>query len=826
MIYQQHFLVRKRINDELRYAFQFPLTIVTAAMGYGKTTAVREFLKSAGADAVWLSIERDESSAQYIWSMLMRQMCKVRPELGSRLLALGFPTDAAQRDKIKQIIEDHAYRSNTVMVIDDYHFAHSPLMDAFLESLVRSPVDGLHIFLLSRTVPDLSVDELCLKSYCYLIRHRYFEFTPEEIREYFRLYGFNLTDKTTRSVYDLSEGWVSAIYLIMRRYADIGRLESGGSIERLFETAVMPRYTEKEIALLKSLSLFDNFTPKQAVFITGEEAAAGILEDLSFANSFIRFDAQSGVYRIHNIFNDYLKKLIEKAPLDTAVDTLYERSGTWCIQNGDSLSGLSYYRKANRFDLILNEFSKTSITQIFDSNPDFVLDLFRAIPRHVKYRHPIAYIAYIGFYVTNVDIAEGEALLDEAEAHYNYDACVPAEMKTRIAGEIRLIRTYAAFNHVSRMYDGFKAAHALLGGQSRVANKDKIVTFGSPHILYLYHRDSGKLLQTVEYLEKLSPYYQELSGGCGMGFDEQFKAEYNLETGNLDRAEIFAYKAIYKASRTDQFSVIICAKLTLMRICAARGNFKAALEILDALSVEAEAVNAPILNSAVDLCAGYIQGLRGETAGFASWLKDGAINKSDILYQGIGFNDIVYGKYLLLTKEDIRLEVFIEDMRHSFSAFHNLFGMLHADLLDAACKYRLYGRAAALPSLVSALDLGRADNVLLPFAEYGEYLSDMLAALQKSACEDRYLNRVAQFSAQYAANVKRSGPEKNSLIRLSNREMQFLQLIADGKTNREIASSLFIAEVAVRKTMTSLYRKLDVAGRTTAVKKAVELKLI
>lgn len=823
---KQHLLKRQRMEHEFTNIFQYPLTIAVAAMGYGKTTAAREYLSEAAANYIWLSIEWEESSPQLIWDSLMRQLIRTRPELGNKLRMLGFPSDVAQFDKIIQIIEDHVYLINTVLVIDDYHFARSPQLDKFLERIVRASIEGFHILILSRTIPELSVEELLLKNYCYVIKNECFEFNPEEIGAYFQLYGFQLPNKTIKRAYKISEGWISAIYLLMQRYADTGRLESGRSIERLFETAVMPRYSEKEVVLLKSLCVFDYFAPMQAVFVTGDSGAEKILENLCYANSFIRFDAQNGVYRIHHIFNNYLKKLLKEKPLGVSLEALYERSGTWYIQNGDILSGLLCYREAKKYDLILNEFEKHRITQIVDSNPGIILDLFADIPADVKYGHPIACISYIGFYVTNVDMAAGEALLAEIEARYLEDEGLSAEMKRRIKGEITLIQAYAAINHVTLMYEKFKEAHVLLDGQSLVANKDKIVSFGSPHLLYLYHRDRGKLLGTVECLEKLSPYYQDLAGGCGVGFEYQIRAEYYLETGDLDKAELFAYKAIYKARTMDQFSVIICSNLTLMRICAAKNRFHEALEMLDALSAEAGNVNVPILNSAIDLCTGYIQSIKGEAAGFANWLKEGNISQSDVLYQGAGFNYIVYGKYLLLKKEDIKLEVLVEEMLKCFSGFQNLFGLLHAHIQDAAAKYRLYGMEQAETALSKAVAIAREDQIIHPFAEYSFSIIDILRSLQKKSQKDEYLDRLVKYADKYRENTGYGADAKRADIKLSKREKQVLQLIGHGKTNREIAAELFVAEITVIKTVTSIYRKLDISGRVSAVKKAMELNLI
>lgn len=822
----QFILERKHINDEFKNIFLFPLTIAVAAMGYGKTTAARYFLDDAQADYVWLSVENDEISPQYIWDSFTRQIKRSKPELGEQLRALGFPADAAQREKIRQIIEDNTYRSNTVFVIDDYHFNHSPVLDRFVERMVKANIEGFHILILSRTLPEFGVEELMLKGYCYLIKNNYFELTIEEIREYFQLYGFKLSEEMTKLVFDISEGWVSAVYLMMKRYSETGRMEPGKSLVRLIDTAVMPRYTEKEIRLLKSLCIFDSFTPQQAVYVTGDPSTPEIIYDLSRENFFIRYDENNDLYKIHNIFNDYLKKMLESQPADMDLDTLFERFGTWCIEHGDILSGLRYLLKGNRFDLVLSEFENSRMTQIIDSNPGVILELFQKIPQEARYRHPIGLISYIGFYVTNVDGMKGEQLLTEAETFYKGDVTITPAMKKRISGEIELIRAYIAFNDVTLMHSRFKTAHGLLDGHSFIANKDKIVTFGSPHILYLYYRDPGKLLWTVERLEELYPYYGEMAGGCGVGFEYQIRAEYCLETGQLESAELFAYKAIYKARTLDQLSVIICSNLTLARILAARGQFDEALDIMDNLSSDAETDSKAILSSTLDLCSGYIGGVRGEESGFANWLRSGDINQSEVLYQGLGFNYIVYGKYLILKRNYIETEVLCEEMLRVFSTFHNLLGILHAHILDSIAKYHLYGMEKAAKALQAAADIGRADQIVLPFAEYGIFISDILKKITDDTRGDEYLESLTGWVNQYTENLKLSRKKNRAAGQLSAREKEILELLAAGRTNREIASALFIAEVTVRKTITSVYRKLDVSGRAAAVRKAIEQNLL
>jgi predicted ATPase/DNA-binding CsgD family transcriptional regulator len=61
---------------------------------------------------------------------------------------------------------------------------------------------------------------------------------------------------------------------------------------------------------------------------------------------------------------------------------------------------------------------------------------------------------------------------------------------------------------------------------------------------------------------------------------------------------------------------------------------------------------------------------------------------------------------------------------------------------------------------------------------------------------------------------------------LSDRELEVLELIAIGRTNREIAEKLVVALGTVKAHTSAIYRKLDVRSRTQAVAKARELELL
>jgi DNA-binding NarL/FixJ family response regulator len=61
---------------------------------------------------------------------------------------------------------------------------------------------------------------------------------------------------------------------------------------------------------------------------------------------------------------------------------------------------------------------------------------------------------------------------------------------------------------------------------------------------------------------------------------------------------------------------------------------------------------------------------------------------------------------------------------------------------------------------------------------------------------------------------------------LSEREREVLGLLAAGRTNKEIAGELFVAEGTVKAHVAGVYRKLGVHSRAEAVSKAGDQKLL
>ncbi|RRJ67470.1 hypothetical protein EHV15_07745 [Paenibacillus oralis] len=84
----------------------------------------------------------------------------------------------------------------------------------------------------------------------------------------------------------------------------------------------------------------------------------------------------------------------------------------------------------------------------------------------------------------------------------------------------------------------------------------------------------------------------------------------------------------------------------------------------------------------------------------------------------------------------------------------------------------------------------------------------------------------AQMGLERMRSVTEFGMKDSRIEPLSQREIEVLQLIAQGLSNREIAEKLFLALDTVKGHNRRIFEKLHVQRRTEAIARARELKLL
>ena len=136
------------------------------------------------------------------------------------------------------------------------------------------------------------------------------------------------------------------------------------------------------------------------------------------------------------------------------------------------------------------------------------------------------------------------------------------------------------------------------------------------------------------------------------------------------------------------------------------------------------------------------------------------------------------------------------------------------DIMHKVIDYGAYGflpKISGRQVMMSALQLVLSGGVYIP--------PDMLAG--KHSNNSKQDNHFTIF-----ANPAPSHPEQDhSDIKLTHRQMDVLQLLIDGKSNKSIARSLGLAENTVKIHVASIFKTLGVANRTQAALEARKLGL-
>jgi LuxR family maltose regulon positive regulatory protein len=137
---------------------------------------------------------------------------------------------------------------------------------------------------------------------------------------------------------------------------------------------------------------------------------------------------------------------------------------------------------------------------------------------------------------------------------------------------------------------------------------------------------------------------------------------------------------------------------------------------------------------------------------------------------------------------------------------------------------------AALASLRGALDLAAPENYRRTFIDLGQPAEALLRrALESLSLSVPIIGYVRRLLSGFrpAAPIQPSPPRAELLIEpLTQREMQVLQLIAEGLSNQEISERLFLALSTVKGHTRIIFDKLQVQRRTEAVARARELGLL
>lgn len=161
-----------------------------------------------------------------------------------------------------------------------------------------------------------------------------------------------------------------------------------------------------------------------------------------------------------------------------------------------------------------------------------------------------------------------------------------------------------------------------------------------------------------------------------------------------------------------------------------------------------------------------------------------------------------------------------------------------AEIVRARVAFALRNERAAIAALGRALAIAAPENSIRLFVDEGEELAELLALCLRRKIHAEYVARLLEaFGAGPLPAAPSDGDrpphrdipasEDELLMEaLSDREVEVLRLMADGRSNGEIANRLGIATSTVKSHVHAIFHKLNATRRTQAIARARTYQLL
>jgi len=223
-------LRRARLIDRLKESLDHPErrgTAIIAGAGYGKTTLLAGFLQEATVQPVWYSLDPSDKDPILFFRYLIeviRQRCDEFGHMAAEVLDDGATLSAGPEgvDRFVDVLINDASEtlaSRVCLILDDvHHLEGGEAVLRGLRRLIEHLPDSLHIVLMSRTVPDISVPLLKAKDRLLVIDQNDLTFSAEETGELLlRVFGLSVEAGRVADLHAQAQGWVTALQLLRQQ---------------------------------------------------------------------------------------------------------------------------------------------------------------------------------------------------------------------------------------------------------------------------------------------------------------------------------------------------------------------------------------------------------------------------------------------------------------------------------------------------------------------------------------------------------------------------------------------------------------------------------
>jgi LuxR family maltose regulon positive regulatory protein len=452
---------RPHVQQRLQRGLERPLTLIAAPAGFGKTTALRAWVREQEQSPVtpafaWISLDASDNDPAQFWTYVCAALNQAHPGVADTSAAmLQAPSPPPLATMVRALLNAlAALPRDVVLVLDDYHLIVRPEIHEALASLLEHPPAQLHLYLATRTVPPLPLARLRAYDQVNEIRADDLRFRPDEAAAFLgEVMQVELAAEDVMRLAERTDGWIAGLQLAglsLRDHTDPAQFVAtfDGSHRHVLTylgEEVLAAQPEAVQSFLLRTALLERICAPLCDALTGRGDGQAMLERLEQANLFlIPLDEEGRWYRYHHLFAELLRHRLHQEHAEE-IPALRHSAARWLESEGWIVEAAEHLLTAARDEAEAAALIERSARDLLmRGDVALLLRLMVRLPEVaiVARPHLCMYQASALFFFGR--LAEVERRIAQAERHLHpttpgaesTDVPLPDDEQRRLTGEI------------------------------------------------------------------------------------------------------------------------------------------------------------------------------------------------------------------------------------------------------------------------------------------------------------------------------------------------------------------------------------------------------
>ncbi|MFI5834665.1 LuxR C-terminal-related transcriptional regulator [Micromonospora sp. NPDC051300] len=353
-------VLRPRLLDRLERGAGGPVTLLLAPAGWGKTTVLSGWARSArpGPAPVWVTVAEGDTTGR-LWAYLaeaLRTAVAGDPDEGP---PPPMPAGPPRPEQVEALAAALAAREHQVLlVLDDLHRVTDPAALAGLEFLLRHADGRLRLVAGARREPPLALHRWRLAGELTVLGPDDLAFTADEVADLLVAHGVPVPADAVPRLVERTAGWPAGL-----RFAALA-LAAGTDPARAVEQVSgdqpdVAAYLRDEVLapldpaardVLRRGAVAPAVCADLATALTGRADAGRLLADVAREGGFVQQDGGSPPwYRPHPLLADLLRAEVGRLPAGELRD-LHRRAAAWFAGHDRPAEALRHALTAGEWD--------------------------------------------------------------------------------------------------------------------------------------------------------------------------------------------------------------------------------------------------------------------------------------------------------------------------------------------------------------------------------------------------------------------------------------------------------------------------------------------